>query len=683
MSLSTKDKKQLDEMEGNLYPDNSLTSSSVSNLYINENAHNEISSELNLQEWDIISQAHLTQVINYANQEEHIEIFSIKDKLHKSICNSSIREHEQLRKIIQRKWYIIDPTVSKIKPIFDFIIIILLIIDFILSPYEYAKELSFNKVHSTNIKHYARELIFDIFFMFELILNFFTGYYDYSKGFIITDMKMIAIHYLKYGLIFDILSVTPFYVSLDTSTNIMFLRFVKLYRYPSIISKIQGLITRFFSLFISNIKLKQQITQILIFFLALLYILHLCACIYLFLGLFFIVNKEQTWIQVFILEKGQQLKDISMWKVYIASIYQICQTFSTTGYGDLTPQTNVEIIFILFCQIVNCGLFAYFLTCVIEILCNKLDTFRFKYQTNAVDLQEWITQFIEKLPQVSKEKNLHRSEIWRDVKRYYTYFYKTNKNFSWIRKFGFMEYIKPRDRKELLDYAFGNVLMKFKEFFDGISNYVSKNKIILNLETLIEMESFVLCKENEEINRIYFIEKGCVAIDKDKKQLGLLLPGDFFGIEFLLFDKAPFTYKIDPTIEFAKLFYIDKRVLLEDALNYDKDSFRNLVAIAQQFYIKVVNDKYKYNMKEQLVNDSDDEDEDEHKESNYNNNNDQLMDVNIGSVAEIVGNIPKLNKEIEHYQRLEKELDEYDKKLNVINGQLAFISKYYDNTSQL
>ena len=243
-----------------------------------------------------------------------------------------------------------------------------------------------------------------------------------------------------------------------------------------------------------------------------------------------------------------------------------------------------------------------------------------------------------------------------------------------------MEHIKPRERKELLEYAFGNVLLKFKEFFDGISNYVSKNKIILNLETFIEMESFVLCKENEEINRIYFIEKGCVAVDKEKKNLGMLLPGDFFGIEFLIFDKAPFTYTVDPTIEFAKLFYIDKTVLLEDVLNYDRESFVNLVGIAQQFYIKVVNEKYKYNDKEQLI---DDNEEDEDEQIPSKNVSEQLTEANLGGVAEIVGNIPRINEEIEHYRHLEKELDEYDKKLTVINEQLAFISKYYDQTLQL
>jgi hypothetical protein len=248
-----------------------------------------------------------------------------------------------------------------------------------------------------------------------------------------------------------------------------------------------------------------------------------------------------------------------------------------------------------------------------------------------------------------------------------------------------MEHIKPRDRKELLEYAFGNVLMKFKEFFNGINNYVSKNKIILNLETFIEMKGYILCKENEEINRIYFIEKGNVTVEKERKVLGMLSEGDFFGIEFLLFDKAQFTYKVDASNEFAKLFYIDKRVLLEDVLNYDQESFRNLVGIAQQFYIKIVNEKYKCNIinnnkKEQLVNDSDEENE---NEEDNDDNNEHLMDVNIGSVADIVGNIPKINKDIKQYQRLEKELDEYDKKLNVIHQQLEFILRYYDKTSQL
>ena len=47
--------------------------------------------------------------------------------------------------------------------------------------------------------------------------------------------------------------------------------------------------------------------------------------------------------------------------IYVSSYYFLAETLSSTGYRDLTPSNNAELSFIMFCEIINCGLICLFI----------------------------------------------------------------------------------------------------------------------------------------------------------------------------------------------------------------------------------------------------------------------------------------------------------------------------------
>ena len=584
-----------------------------------------------------------------------------KEKIWRVVRQIKKNKKEFTDKLKKDKWYVINPQTSIFRMIFDIMIMILLAFDFVLSPYEcfvVRKKLGDRQTDQT-YGPYIREYIFDSIFVIELILNFFTGYYDFSLGFVITDMKKIAIHFIKYGFVIDLICILPLYLF---DSTFLLIRLIKLYRYPGVLSTIKKYLNSLISFLISNLKLKQQIIQVIIFFFSLVYILHLCSCIYVFIGdiYYSIQEGKPNWINTVFKD---ETKEVENYRKYISSMYQITQTFTTTGYGDLHPINNIEIIFIMFCEIVNCGLFAYLLTCILEILTNKENTLRFKYQNAKIDMQQWATAYMANLPQSSKEKNLHRDDIWVDVKRFFEIYYLTEKNFSWINQFKFMKQLKPKDRKELLDNAFFNFRLKFRKLFDLVKNENTKNTIVLNLHTQIEKKEYKIIELEKEIKKIYLIEQGSVSVCKGGNELTVLNEGDIFGIEGLIDPKSKFLYKVSSNSDFAIFYTIKISVLINDIINYDVDTYKEFLNYTTQ-YLKEINKEQKDVI--HIVEDNND-----------------IINTNLIQIANneydnkgVVGSLPDRMKRIERIKKSIEGCDECEKRLDLISKQLIFIEKY-------
>lgn len=634
---------------------NSLDVSMRSNNSGNRKQSNDPLSIDNNQE-PLIQKEIISNVISALDNsiDQHKSILITKEKIWNVVRQIKRNKKEFREKLRKDKWYVINPQTSIFKAAFDIVIMFLLLIDYVLSPFEF-----FVQYQEINSESFLREYVFDSIFLVELVINFFTGYYDFSLGFVITDLRKIAIHFIKYGFVFDLLSILPLYLIAPT---LLLIRLIKLYRYPTVLALIKKYLNNFFSLMIRNLKIKQQIIQVILFFVSLVYILHICTCVYVFIGL---LDDKVSWIHNFLFDSKSSSDR------YIAGMYQITQTFTTTGYGDFVPTTNVELIFIMFCEIVNCGLFAYLLTCILEILTNKQETISFKYQNQRIDLQNWITDYMEKLPQSSKEKNLHRDSIWVDVKRFFDVFYFTERNFSWINRFDFMKQIKPNHRTELLQNAFYNIKEKFKNVFGRIKTERSKNEIILNLTTQIEKCKYSFIEEKKKIKKIFFIEQGTISITKGSKEIGTLKEGDYFGFEGLIDSKSIYGYKVCSNCDFAIVYYLRIDYLIEEILNYDVDTYIEIIDIA------------KSSKKELILKEKEKKNEEEGKDILIDTNQIKNIfeiedDDTTNNTLENIGIIPEKNKDISNLYGNIKECDECEKRLDIITKQLSFIDKYLE-----
>ena len=127
------------------------------------------------------------------------------------------------------------------------------------------------------------------------------------------------------------------------------------------------------------------------------------------------------------------------------------QTFTTVGFGDYPPQNPTEQLFVMFCLIVNCGLFAYWISRIISII---------TYKERIFDLNiDKSTHYIRGLP----------FNEYNEVRQYINYFLHPKYNLYWFKKYPFLKQIKPVDRKELISQAYKKLFTKFENFFENFN----------------------------------------------------------------------------------------------------------------------------------------------------------------------------------------------------------------------
>ena len=525
-----------------------------------------------------------------------------------------IKENKELKNIIindENKFCFIIKTNNKIFKIFKSFIYCLLFLDYVLTPYEY-----FVSYNNNTIIIY-RCLFFDIIFFIEILIKFISSYYDYKNQFYVTNLRLIFWKNIKITTFINIISIIPFYL-----INIKYeiIRLLKLYRYPIINSKFKSLGIFLLPSLIS-LNLKQQIMRVIIIYIALCYILHFFACIYTLIGM----NYERSWLKL----NEKNINSQSNFDYYINSFYFMTETFSTTGYGDLCPKNNEEeFLFLIFCEIVNCAIYAYLLTSILEII-TKGNSINYQIKIQQLDLVKWIRFYINRLPASSKKKNnLHRNTIWNDIKIFFDIYYSNERNLKWIKENkNLITYMKPNDKNELFNIVFKRIYIKFDKFFCNIIKNWTKQEIVLNFDIAIEMYDTKIIPFEGDIKRIYFIVQGEIEIlNEDNQVINILKDGDYFGIEKLSNSyngKSNYIYKVGKNYKFCIFYSIKISYLIDNILNYDGECFKILMNLAIFYCNEVLHEK---------------------------SNDDSQIIISSHNNLNFAGNIPNLIQKINRYE---------------------------------
>lgn len=205
------------------------------------------------------------------------------------------------------------------------------------------------------------DIVIDTLFAIDLVINCFLSYYD-DQMTLITSHFSIFFHYFRTWLTPDLLACIPFQLIFETNAGYnnmaklarlpriyKLIKLAKLFRIMKVIKNRNRIMVYVNSIF----RIGLSMERLLWFILSLILLLHLFACLWVFIGK--LNDPDYTnWIM------GKGYLDISNLNLYLVSIYFSVTTLATVGYGDITPCNNTERIVCSLMMLV--GIFVYSVT---------------------------------------------------------------------------------------------------------------------------------------------------------------------------------------------------------------------------------------------------------------------------------------------------------------------------------
>ncbi|KAL4481513.1 hypothetical protein ABPG74_007602 [Tetrahymena malaccensis] len=395
-----------------------------------------------------------------------------------------------------------------------------------------------------------------------------------QKGGIIYDRNFIFLSYMKKTFLLNIVGNIPLFcqisqVEISNSIRIVFNIFFT-FKWVKI-SKVLKQIT----FYVSYEKDHKNIFDLLKL---LVFVIGICHIFCLFWhGLFlFEINNGYTnnWIA------SKNLLDATIYERYIYSFYFLAVTMATVGYGDITPQNSLEVLFTTITIFVTCVVYAFSLNTIGGIIENieKKDK---KYKENL--------QIIHGL---MREEEVSR-ELKIEVSNYIEYLYKESNEIRKKQEKLIIEKLSTKLRNDLLLEIQGKYLNNIPLF----KHIKDKDKIAKIMEEQLYSPGEVIFEQgDQDDNSLYYIVKGSVSIifnslsnpNREAKQIQLIKKKEYFGeISFINGNPRTFTAK---AADFCRIYKIHRQQFIS-VIQENNQDFENFQMIKEAYQL---NRNYKF-----------------------------------------------------------------------------------------
>jgi len=424
---------------------------------------------------------------------------------------------------------------STLRTVWDFLIVILILVSCGLIPFQIAFQ---------HVAHRAgTEVLYliDLFFLIDILLNFFTSYR--YKGTEITDLKKTTNHYLKTFFVIDLLANLPvdaiFLGSQDIQiygiSLVLVLRMLRLLR----VVRLFVIFSRWETLSWTN----AGFLRIIKFFAIIMLLIHWIACAWYLIC--FIENfPKDCWVVM----KG--IKDADPMTQYIRSLYWAIVTMTTVGYGDITPNRNIEYLLSMLVMLLGASMYAFIIGNIASLISN-LDATKANFWNR-----------VESVEQYLRSRHLP-PELNQQVRKYYEYLWAHHRG---QKKDDLFDDLPVPFRIDIMLHLTRELLEKVPLF-----KYCSptlRNMLLIALKPQTFAPEEYIVREGEVGKEIYFISQGKAEIrsNEGEKSHSTLEDGDYFGIMSLIL-------KEKRTASVKALTYCEIFILSGDDFNLIKNDY--------------------------------------------------------------------------------------------------------------
>ncbi|OMJ85063.1 hypothetical protein SteCoe_13718 [Stentor coeruleus] len=215
------------------------------------------------------------------------------------------------------------------------------------------------------------DVVIDFCFFIDVVVNSFLAYYDKESNLIVSKRK-ILFHYLKSWMFVDILSCFPLQFIMDQknySTLLRISRVSKLYKLAKMIRFLRMLRlarnkNRIMKYMNTIFRVHMAIERLVWFLITFLLLVHILACLWVFIGRFDMANSDQNWIFM------NKMVDYDEFRIYLTAVYWATTTLTTVGYGDIRAYNSNERIFACMSMIIGIFLYSYIIGSLTNLLSN-------------------------------------------------------------------------------------------------------------------------------------------------------------------------------------------------------------------------------------------------------------------------------------------------------------------------
>ncbi|CAD8122559.1 unnamed protein product [Paramecium sonneborni] len=400
-----------------------------------------------------------------------------------------------------------------------------------------------------------------------LILDFFVSIFQsyYHQGQLVTDRLSILKHQIgkAYGfeIIANILLIVFYNIAnqYDYGFNVfenpyyifLFLQFVQYNNIAQLRQQLEDAL---------NLSREaSSIMELSKLFVLLFFVIHVFACLWFWVGLYSETYLGNSWLE------AKQILDRSFADQYLYSFYYSTVTMFTVGYGDITPQTNPEmIVSIIFMSVCSVQL-SYSVSTVSSII-EQISGFKEEKKRKFNIINNYM------------ESKAISYELQFQIREYLNYYWTMKRNDESNQEKEIIDELSSRLKQKLIFEANSRILYNSPFFKENFSLNFKKELVSKITSTTIAPENVLdYTKQLQDENNlsIFFIEQGQIEVFIENEQLSelsrvsKLKEGESFGfVSFITGTPSIEKYK---TIGFTKLLIIKRKDFLEVIKDYPDD----------------------------------------------------------------------------------------------------------------